>query len=150
MLRATRVGWPTQSSTTALALLLDLATRVGEILGRPGAHRLRAELRTLPDLMAAVIRDAEAPLAAIAEREHASDAFLFSAPAELGARDHRSREGQGVHTGPGRGDPGRGVPPLQLAEDRRADRGSRLRGRRCPGPCTRRARPSASAAACTS
>ena len=29
-IEATRVGWPTQSSTAALALLLELAIRVGE------------------------------------------------------------------------------------------------------------------------
>ena len=37
-IEATRVGWPTQSSTAALALLLELAIRVGE---RRGADRGR-------------------------------------------------------------------------------------------------------------
>jgi len=78
LLRATRVGWPTQSSTTALALLLDLATRIGVLHGRSGAQELRDELAGIPDEMARVIADAEPRLAAIAEREHGSGTFLFS------------------------------------------------------------------------
>lgn len=79
LLRATRVGWPTQSSTTALALLLDLATRVGVVQGHPEAAALRAGLATIPDRMEEVIAATEPRLAAIAAREHASGTFLFSA-----------------------------------------------------------------------
>jgi len=79
LLRATRVGWPTQSSTTALALLLDLAVRVGRRTGRPRAEELAAELAGVPDLMAGVLREVEGPLAVIAEREQGSGTFLFSA-----------------------------------------------------------------------
>ncbi|MEW1958352.1 SIS domain-containing protein [Kineococcus sp. NPDC059986] len=79
LLKATRVGWPTQSSTTALALLLDLAVRVGARTGRPAAADLAAELRRIPDLMERVIADVEGPLAVIAEREQDADTFLFSA-----------------------------------------------------------------------
>ncbi|WP_144759223.1 SIS domain-containing protein [Curtobacterium sp. 9128] len=79
LLRATRVGWPTQSSTTALALLLDLATRVGVVQGHPEAAALRAGLATIPDRMEEVIAATEPRLAAVAAREHASGTFLFSA-----------------------------------------------------------------------
>ncbi|WP_328292307.1 SIS domain-containing protein [Kineococcus sp. NBC_00420] len=79
LLKATRVGWPTQSSTTALALLLDLAVRVGRTTGRPGAEELAAHLERVPDLMERVIADVEEPLAVIAERERDADTFLFSA-----------------------------------------------------------------------
>ena len=79
LLKATRVGWPTQSSTTALALLLDLAVRVGRRTGRPGADELTAHLEAIPDLMERVIADVEEPLAVIAEREQDADTFLFSA-----------------------------------------------------------------------
>ena len=79
LLKATRVGWPTQSSTTALALLLDLAVRVGRRTGRPGAGELTAHLEGIPDLMERVIADVEEPLAVIAEREQDADTFLFSA-----------------------------------------------------------------------
>ena len=48
-IEATRVGWPTQSSTAALALLLELAIRVGERrVPRPGrgpARRVRRPAR---------------------------------------------------------------------------------------------------------
>lgn len=79
LLRATRVGWPTQSSTTALALLLDLATRVGVVQGHPEAAALRAGLATIPDRMEEVIAATEPQLAAVAAREHVSGTFLFSA-----------------------------------------------------------------------
>ncbi|GIF23845.1 glucosamine--fructose-6-phosphate aminotransferase (isomerizing) [Actinoplanes tereljensis] len=64
-IEATRVGWPTQSSTAALALLLKLAS--------PDATD------GLPDLMAAAIDALSDPIAAIAEREAGSRMFLFSA-----------------------------------------------------------------------
>lgn len=67
-LEATRVGWPTQSSTTALALLLKLAG----LLGTDRTDRL-------PELMAEVIGALGDPIAAIAEREAASRMVLFSA-----------------------------------------------------------------------
>lgn len=78
LLRATRVGWPTQSSTTALALLLDLAVRVGQRRGLPGAERLAEELAGLPDVMGRVIAEAEPALTPVAEREQGSSTFLFS------------------------------------------------------------------------
>ncbi|MGI4894860.1 MAG: SIS domain-containing protein [Janthinobacterium lividum] len=79
LLRATRVGWPTQSSTTALALLIDLALRVGQRAGRNGAPELAAELATVPERMESVLRAVEPQLTEIAEREQDSTAFLFSA-----------------------------------------------------------------------
>lgn len=77
-LRATRVGWPTQSSTTALALLLDLATRVGVLGGVTAAEGLRRELAAVPELMEHVIATTEPRLRAIAEREQSAGTFLFS------------------------------------------------------------------------
>jgi glucosamine--fructose-6-phosphate aminotransferase (isomerizing) len=69
-IEATRVGWPTQSSTAALALLLKLAALLGD--DGDGPDRL-------PDRMAEVIGALSEPIAAIAEREVASRMFLFSA-----------------------------------------------------------------------
>ena len=77
-IEATRVGWPTQSSTAALALLLELAVRTGELRGTDGAGSLRAALDALPDAMAAVLRQIEPQIAAIAEREVAAPTVLFS------------------------------------------------------------------------
>lgn len=81
---ATRVGWPTQSSTAALALLLELAVRIAERAstdeGGPlqDVGRLRAALDAMPDAMAAVLDGLDAPVAAIARREVTSSTVLFS------------------------------------------------------------------------
>src|SRR5258707_1068267 len=76
---ATRVGWPTQSSTAALALLLRLAGLVkgpGSLKGT-GFVEGTGGLDALPDLMARVIGEASGPIAAIATRLVASRMFLF-------------------------------------------------------------------------
>lgn len=79
-IEATRVGWPTQSSTAALALLLELAVRIGERRDPGGAAPLRAALDALPDAMAGVLRRIEPQIAGIAEHEVAAgvQTVLFS------------------------------------------------------------------------
>ncbi|MGH3641886.1 MAG: SIS domain-containing protein [Mycobacterium sp.] len=79
-IEATRVGWPTQSSTAALALLLELAIRVGERRVPTEAAVLRANFDVLPDTMAAVLDRIDPVLAAIAEFEVAAGVqnVLFS------------------------------------------------------------------------
>lgn len=49
---ATRLGWPTQSSTSALALLLELAIRVGERRVPVDAALMRQAFDRLPGVMA--------------------------------------------------------------------------------------------------
>jgi glucosamine--fructose-6-phosphate aminotransferase (isomerizing) len=78
VLKATRVGWPTQSSTTAIALLLKLATAVGIVKGAARAAELAAELNTLPDTMASVLNALDAPIAEIAATEAHRDTYLFT------------------------------------------------------------------------
>jgi len=69
---ATRVGWPTQSSTAALGLVLRLAGLLG------GGSDLLAELDGMPELMARTL-DLSGPFArTIAEREVGSRMYLFS------------------------------------------------------------------------
>lgn len=77
-IEATRVGWPTQSSTAALALLLELAVRVGERRGAAGAEQLRVALDDMPATMAEVLQRIDAPIAAIAAQELAAPTVLFS------------------------------------------------------------------------
>jgi glucosamine 6-phosphate synthetase-like amidotransferase/phosphosugar isomerase protein len=77
-IEATRVGWPTQSSTAALALLLELAVRIGERRGLAGAPALRTALDGLPDAMTEVLRRIDPRIAVIAEREVAAPTVLFS------------------------------------------------------------------------
>jgi glucosamine 6-phosphate synthetase-like amidotransferase/phosphosugar isomerase protein len=71
-IEATRVGWPTQSSTAALALLLDIAVRAAQRRGRPDAAALRAALDGLPDLMADTATALDPVFAAIADSEVAA------------------------------------------------------------------------------
>ena len=65
-IEATRVGWPTQSSTAALALLLELAVRVGERRGLAEAAGLRSALDVMPDTMTAVLARIDPLIAASA------------------------------------------------------------------------------------
>ncbi|MFI7587338.1 SIS domain-containing protein [Spongisporangium articulatum] len=78
LVEATRVGWPTQSSTAALALLLELAVRVGRRRGVAGAAALRSALDALPDTMRTVLGRLDGPIAAIAAREVTAPTVLFS------------------------------------------------------------------------
>ncbi|MCV7013833.1 SIS domain-containing protein [Mycolicibacterium madagascariense] len=79
-IEATRVGWPTQSSTAALALLLELAIRVGERRVPAAAAELRAAFDALPDLMTDELNRLDPVVAAIAEHEVAAGVrhVLFS------------------------------------------------------------------------
>lgn len=78
LIEATRAGWPTQSSTAPLALLLRLAAELGRLREVPGAASFRRELDTLPDLMADTLARADAPIAAAADAEVGGSMYLFS------------------------------------------------------------------------
>lgn len=71
LVRATRKGWPTQSSTAALGLLLRLASMTGS---RPCA----AAIDALPELMAAATERAVPFAREFAAREAAGRMYLFS------------------------------------------------------------------------
>lgn len=75
---ATRVGWPTQSSTAPLALLLRLAALVGRGRDLPGGGSLLAELGSLPEQMARTIATAEPVIAEQAALEAAGRMYLFA------------------------------------------------------------------------
>jgi glucosamine 6-phosphate synthetase-like amidotransferase/phosphosugar isomerase protein len=79
VIEATRVGWPTQSSSAALALLLRLATMVGMRRGAAGASTLHEKLTELPDTMAHILESIDAPIAEVAAAEAARHMYLFSA-----------------------------------------------------------------------
>jgi glucosamine--fructose-6-phosphate aminotransferase (isomerizing) len=78
LIMATRIGWPTQSSTAGLALLLRLAASVGSLRSAAGAVDLLTELDTLPDLMSRTLEEAGEFTERIAEREVAARMYLFS------------------------------------------------------------------------
>lgn len=79
LVRATRVGWPTQSSTSALGLLLQLAARISSATGRSALGRSAADLAQLPELMDQVLTACDAPIATIAAAESRRTMYLFSA-----------------------------------------------------------------------
>jgi glucosamine--fructose-6-phosphate aminotransferase (isomerizing) len=79
LIEATRVGWPTQSSTAALALLFRLATQVGIRRGVAGADALAEEVATIPSLIEQVLQQNDSPIAEIAKTEAGRSMYLFSA-----------------------------------------------------------------------
>ena len=89
-IRATRGGWPTQSSTAAMALKLALTVSVAEAKGRDAAA-LKAALAALPDQIDAVCKAFYEPARALAECLARVDLVLFAgagpyfAPGAFGA-----------------------------------------------------------------
>lgn len=79
LVRATRVGWPTQSSSAALALILRLAIGVGAERSARGSLDLLSELDRLPDLMAHALDVSETFAEEVAAREVDRHMYLFSA-----------------------------------------------------------------------
>lgn len=77
MIEATRVGWPTQSSTAALALMLRLAAQVGVLRAAPGAAGLATGLDALPALMAGVLEESRPFAEGYAAREAPGRMYLF-------------------------------------------------------------------------
>jgi glucosamine--fructose-6-phosphate aminotransferase (isomerizing) len=78
LIEATRVGWPTQSSSAALALLLRLASAVGVLRGISDASFWLSELDRMPELIAGVLADNDASIAEIAAVEARRSMYLFS------------------------------------------------------------------------
>ena len=75
---AERRGWPTQSSTAALALLCRLAIKVGLATGRPGAALLAAALDDLPHCMRAILAETEPVMRCLAERLADRSLYLYA------------------------------------------------------------------------
>lgn len=89
-IRATRGGWPTQSSTAAMALKLALVASIGEARGKDVAG-LRAALDALPDQADQVSKAFYTPAQEAAKRFAGVDLTLltgagpYHAPAEFGS-----------------------------------------------------------------
>lgn len=75
---ATRIGWPTQSSTAPLGLLLRLAGLVGEARRVGMATNLLAALDGLPALMTRTIEIADPVVAEQANADAAGRMYLFA------------------------------------------------------------------------
>ena len=75
---AERRGWPTQSSTAAMAALCGLATRVGALRGATQAEAFAETLAHVPVRMGEVAARCDGPIHAIAKSLGARDIFLFA------------------------------------------------------------------------
>jgi glucosamine 6-phosphate synthetase-like amidotransferase/phosphosugar isomerase protein len=82
-IQASRVGWPTQSTTAPIAVLLALAAELGRQRGAAGSDALLAHLRAAPALMTATLKHIGASLRRQAdlERDHAMYLFSGAGPA---------------------------------------------------------------------
>lgn len=79
VIKATRVGWPTQASTAALALIYRLGIEVGRRRGVSRADDLDLALSAMPETIASVISAHEPAVAEAAEAEKSKEMYLFSA-----------------------------------------------------------------------
>ncbi len=75
VVHASRKGWPTQSSTATMALLIRLAQ---DLAGNSRARGLGAELDTVPALVDALVQALDAPMTAIATEVAAARLLLFA------------------------------------------------------------------------
>jgi glucosamine--fructose-6-phosphate aminotransferase (isomerizing) len=78
LIHAERRGWPTQSSTAAMALLCRLAAEIGHLGKMSGAPALLAALDRLPDTMADILAACDAPVARMASRYADRGIYLFA------------------------------------------------------------------------
>jgi len=78
LVHASRQGWPTQSSTAALALLCRLAVRMGERRGVGCAPDLARALETAPDVMQAVLATTDGVMREVARAESSRPIYLYA------------------------------------------------------------------------
>lgn len=78
IVEATRVGWPTQSTTAALAVLMRLALIVGRLRGESDVDRLEADLQRVPELVGLTLEKNREAVARIARTEARRQMYLFS------------------------------------------------------------------------
>jgi glucosamine--fructose-6-phosphate aminotransferase (isomerizing) len=75
---AERRGWPTQSSTAAMALLCRLALDIGVLRSQSGAPALLQALAGLPEVMAAVLAACDTPVARLAAAQADRALYLYA------------------------------------------------------------------------
>ena len=77
---ATREGWPTQSSTAAMALIAQLGLDLGRVRGLHSAilEPLQKSLEQTPSLAEETLRASEAPTAELADQELETKLFLYA------------------------------------------------------------------------
>ena len=78
LIHAERKGWPTQSSTAAMALLCRLAVRLGARRGASGAAELAQALEQVPDVMERVLSSSDPIIQEVARGESARPIYLYA------------------------------------------------------------------------
>ena len=78
LIHAERKGWPTQSSTAAMALLGLLAVRVGAHRNAAGAAELARALETVPAAMETVLSTSDPIMREVARRESSRPIYLYA------------------------------------------------------------------------
>ena len=78
LIHAERKGWPTQSSTAAMALLCALAIRLGALRGAAGASAQAQALEILPEVMQAVLSENDPILREIAISQASRPIYLYA------------------------------------------------------------------------
>jgi len=78
LIQAERRGWPTQSSTAAMALLCGLAAEIAARRGHPDAPAMLGALHMLPCTMAQILAACDAPMARLAAEQADRRLYLYA------------------------------------------------------------------------
>lgn len=80
MIHAQRKGWPTQSSTAAMAILVELLFGVARYRGGNEAEisALEKDFRQIPAMMTSILQSANEDIRRIAEKESQKSVYLYS------------------------------------------------------------------------
>ena len=77
IIHASRKGWPTQSSTSAMAAVIQLGIELGRCLGKEETDYYEAEFGKVPELMEQAIAMTEEPVKTLAKKLYKKRIFFF-------------------------------------------------------------------------
>lgn len=77
IIHASRKGWPTQSSTSAMAAVIQLGIELGRSLGKEETDYYEAEFDKVPELMEQAITMTEEPVKTLAKKLYKKRIFFF-------------------------------------------------------------------------
>lgn len=77
IIHASRKGWPTQSSTSAMAAVIQLGIELGRCLGKEETDYYEAEFDKVPELMEQAITMTEEPVKTLAKKLYNKRIFFF-------------------------------------------------------------------------
>ncbi len=78
LIHAQRKGWPTQSSTAAMALLCALGVRLGVLRSAAGAQHLVTALEAVPEVMKAVLSSTDPIMRGLAQTLSSRPIYLYA------------------------------------------------------------------------